>query len=69
MGSDGCHHRCYGCWGCVVTLVFHPHDPRDDSFSQVFSYIHFNCPVRPGLTRKRRVGVIIIIAAGDAGDA
>ena len=26
-------------------------------------------PVRPGLTRKRCVGMIIIIATGDAGDA
>ena len=47
----------------------HPHDSRLDlSVSNVF-YTHFKCLVTPGLTRKRCVVMIIIIAAGDAGDA
>ena len=50
-------------------LVIHVHDCRDDSSSQVFSIYISSVPVRPGLTRKRCVGMIIIIAVGDAGDA
>ena len=56
-----------GCWGCVAMLILHPHCLRHDlSFSSVV-YTHFKCPVSPGLTRKRCVGMIVIIAAGDAG--
>ena len=44
-------------------------DSRHDLCLSSVSYTHFKCPARPGLTRKRRVVMSIIIAAGDAGDA
>ena len=63
-------------------LIIHAQDPRPDSFCQVFFhdrrhdssfsslfYILFKCPVRPGLTCKRCVVMVIIIAARGARDA
>ena len=47
----------------------HPHDSRHDLSLSRALYTHDKCPVRPGLKRKRRVVMIILIAAGDDGGA
>ena len=60
MRSDGYHQGDH---------EHHPHDSRHDLSLSSVIYTHFKCPVRPGLTRKRCVVMIVTIGARDAGDA